>query len=892
MPVQAAADIKPVDLRCEYRAHPTGIDVVKPRLSWRLESGTRGQKQTAYHVLVASSRDRLDRNSGDIWDTGKVKSDRSVHVAYNGKPPESRMRCYWKVRVWDKDGKRSSWSKPAMWSMGLLKKEDWQAKWIGAPTKQTAPFYRTSFKVDRIPERAIVYVAALGYFELYVNGKKVGDEVLAPAVSNYSKRSYYRTYDVGEYLRRGRNSIGIWMGTGWYSPGLPGVKHHSPVLRAQLEMRVKGKEQRVLTDTSWQTKASERSLLGKWRWGKFGGEHVDARKVDSDWYDEQKSTAGWMPVVEVKVADVPCTAQYCPGNTELAAITPVIVEKLDEQTVLGDFGTNLTGMMRMSLRNLRAGQNVTMRYADLDARIRKKAARGRTTKGFATHGQWDEFISAGAAEEKFRSVFNYHAFRYMLIDGLHYLPKKEDFEAIPVETEVAEVGSFSCSNELYNRIHKMVRWTYRCLNLGGQTVDCPHRERLGYGDGQTIMDTGCFNFDAASLYAKWSRNWWDEQRGNGSMPFTAPCPHGTGGGPAWGAMCMMVPWKAYLFYGDKRLIEDGYPYMKKYVDFLDANCRDGLLQDMSRSKWNNLGDWVPPRRGMDKKNWVDARSRRLFNDCYRVHMLQTLQKIAGIIGKDDDGREFEEKIRFARKKIHEEYFDANTSTYANAEQPYLIFPLLTGVTPEQQKAAVFDKYVETLLETDKGHLNSGMIGTQLVSDYLLSQNRNDLIDTFVNKKTYPGWGYMIEQGATTCWEQWNGYWSQIHSCFPYIGGWFYRGVAGIQWDPDFPGFKNVVLRPGSVKSVDWVECSYRSHYGTIISNWKVENGSFKWDISVPANSTATVYLPATNVKSARESGKPLEGAEGVEFMRTEDGRVVLSVDSGRYSFVSRMVTGR
>ncbi len=971
--VSAQDHVKVTDLQCEYLDNPLGIDVTRPRVSWKLESNTRVQKQTAYRLVVASSRDKLEKNIGDLWDSGKVESDRSIHVAYNGKKLGSRMQCVWKVMVWDKDGHASAWSEPAQWSMGLLHSEDWKAQWIGVTTplkarnvtvtkasyqtldasvavdvtaivKQelaknkpltvdsktlggdpargvvkelvvefihegkpgltrakdfetlkwvdsaTSPFYRHSFHIDDMPERATMYVAPLGYFELYVNGQKVGNEVLAPAVSNFSKRSYYRTYDVTDCLKKGVNSLGIWMGTGWYHPGLPGVKNDSPVVRAQLELSGHGIERSIATNTSWQTKPSERKLLGQWRWGKFGGEQVDARQVDGQWWSAQDSTEGWAPVVEVDVADVPCTAQTCAGNVRLPVIKPKSVERLDKDTVLVDFGTNLTGLMEMTFRHLKPGQTISMYYGDLDGRQKDDAWRAKQTRqGFAVYGQFDEFISAGASEEQFKNVFNYHAFRYVLVEGLPYVPNKADMAAVPVETQVAETGQFTCSNALYNRIHEMVRWTYRCLNLGGQTVDCPHRERLGYGDGQTIMDTGCFNFDAAALYAKWSRNWWDEQTEDGFVPFTAPCPHSTGGGPAWGAMCVMVPWKTYLFSNDRRLLEEGYPYMKKYMDYLNGHCEDGVLQDIfPGEKWPNLGDWVPPRKGMDTSHWPDTASRRFFNNCYRVHLLQIVQTVAGLLGKDGDADVFEQDMRVAQRKIHQAWFDPKSNTYANGEQPYLIFPLKTGVTPEHLSKAVFAQFVETLLGTDKGHLNTGMIGTQIMTDYLLEIDRNDLVDTMVNKTTYPGWGYMVEKGATTCWEQWNGYYSQIHSCFPYIGGWFYRGLAGIRWDAETPGFKHVILRPSLVKSVDWVKCSYNGPYGQIVSNWKLKTGSFVWDITVPVNSTATVHVPAGHVRRIKEGDNTLQEVDGVTFLRMQEGHAVLQVESGTYRFTSPM----
>ncbi len=873
------------DMECEYLTQPRGLDVLSPRLGWKINASEfRGAKQTAYRIIVASSSDKLLEGKADLWDTGKVTSGQSVQVAYKGKTLRSEMQCYWKVMIWDQDGRPSSWSEPAYWSMGLLKKEDWNAEWIGSPDSVTAPYYRHSFHLDAVPKGASLYLAALGYFELFINGEKVGEEVLAPAVSNFSVRNYYKTYNVASYLKEGKNSIGIWMGTGWYSPGLPGVNHNSPVVRAQLKIAGKT-EPSVVTNRSWETKASARSLLGEWRWGKFGGELVDARLIDPKWWNAESSTKGWKPVVMVDVADVPCSAQKCRNNVKLEEIAPVSIEQLDDTTVMVDFGTNLTGMLSMRFRQLDSAQKITIHYADLDGRDPEEAWRlNMAYKGFAIYNQRDEFISSGETEERFTNVFNYHGYRYALIEGLTYLPQKEDLVAIPIETEVPETGSFSCSNDLYNRIHKMVRWTYRALNLGGQTVDCPQRERLGYGDGQTIMDVGCYNFNASTLYTKWSQNWWDEQEGDGFVPFVAPTPHLTGGGPGWGAMCIMVPWKTYLFYKDTSLLKTGYPFMKKYIDYLSAHSDEGILQDIfPGEKWHNLGDWVPPRRGMDKSQWVDDDSRRFFNNCYRIHLLQVMMQVGGILGKTDDVTVFDHELRMAQKAVHENWFNPEETSYANGEQPYLIFPLQTGVTPDELKNAVFEKYIQTMVVTDNGHLNTGMIGTQITFDYLLENNHNDLIDMMVNQKTYPGWGYMIEKGATTCWEQWNGYFSQIHSCFPYIGGWFYRGLAGIGWDPENPGFKNIILRPALVKSVDWVKCNYESPYGKIVSNWKIEADQFNWDVTIPVNSTATICIPGKDVKV---DGMKASKSKDISFLRFEDSYSVFKIGSGNYSFIS------
>jgi alpha-L-rhamnosidase len=886
------------NLRCEYLSDPKGIDMSEPQLSWQLKSEQRGQKQTAYRLLVASSQEKLAKDDGDLWDSGKIRSDQSRHIEYKGIALKSRTECFWKVMVWpalsgvegDNDDKPSSWSEAAYWSMGLLGKEDWSAQWIGSPDSVTAPYYRQSFYLNNVPDRAPLYLASLGYFELFINGEKVGKEVLAPAVSNFSERTYYKTYDVASYLKEGKNSIGIWMGTGWYNPGYPGVVHNSPVVRAQLEISNEA-GLRIVTDTSWETKSSARSRIGAWEWGKFGGELVDGRLIDKQWWDAENSKEEWKFVVNVDAVDVPCTAQPCHNNEMLDKISPVSIEQIDDTTIVVDFGTNLTGMMNMKLYDLTSGQKITIHYADFDGRDPEEAWRigggpAMRTKGFSTMNQRDEFISSGEKKEEFRNVFNYHGYRYAIIEGLAYLPKKEDLVAIPVETKVEEVGSFSCSNELYNDIHNMTRWTYRTLNLGGQTVDCPHRERVGYGDGQTIMDVGCFNFDASTIYNKWSQNWWDEQKKDGFVPFVAPTPHETGGGPAWGAMSIMVPWKTYLFYDDIKLLETGYPYMKKYIEYLGSHSEDGILQDIfPGEKWPNLGDWVPPGRGMDKREWVDSNSRRFFNNCYRAHLLLIMMKVGTLLGKKDDATAFSQELKITQKALHENWFNPEDTTYANGEQPYLIFPLQTGVVPEKLRDAIFDKYVHTMMVTDKGHLNTGMIGTQIMFDYLIENNRHDLIDIMVSQTTYPGWGYMIEKGATTCWEQWNGFYSQIHSCFPYIGGWFYRGLGGIQWDPENVGFKNIILRPALVKSVEWVKCNYDSQYGNIVSNWNNKANQFTWEISIPTNSTATVYIPGNNIT---ESGTPVKDADEITFIKNEDGVSVYEVESGNYQFSSSL----
>ncbi len=882
------ADLRPVSLRCDYRSNPLGIDNPLPRLSWMIPSPRRGCRQTAYQVLVAGSRESLAQGQAEVWDSGRVESDAAVDVTFAGARLTSRQRCFWQVRVWLEDGTVSDWSEPAWWTMGLLDPADWEAQWIGAPQPEDAPWFRRALTLDSTPQRAVIHVAVLGYFELYINGQRIGEDFLAPAISNYARRTYYRTFEVGDHLHPGLNHLALRTGQGWYTMGYPGVVHASPVIRLQLELAGPDGVRRIGTDTTWQTRASERQRVGHWRNTDFGGERVDARRWHPRWWSTEECTIGWQPAVAVTVPDVPCAAQPCNGNLRLPAIRAVNLERLPDGALLADFGTNLTGMMRATFHGLSNGQCITMRYADLDTRTLAPGVpaphRSCMHGDLVVYGQYDEFIAAGEAHETFENVFNYHGFRYLLIEGLDAVPALADLEAIPVQTGMDEVGTFRCSNDLYNRIHEMVRWTYRCLNLGGITVDCPHRERLGYGDGQTIMDTGSFNFDTAAMYAKWSRNWWDEIRPDGSLPFVAPCPYESGGGPAWSAMSIVVPWKTYLFHGDHRVLADGYPTMKAFMAFLQAHCVAHLLQDLYPGrKWENLGDWVAPGRGMDvENNWVDDRSRQFFNNCYRVHLLRIMERIAARLGLAGDAAQFAAETGRAQAAIHQEYYDPVKQSYANGEQPYLLFPVLVGVTPAAQRAAVLRRYEQTLREQDRGHLNAGMIGIQMVVDCLLDLGRNDLVDLIVNRTTHPGWGYMLAQGATTCWEQWNGYFSHIHSCFPYIGGWFYRGLAGIQWDETRPGFKHVLLRPGFVASVDWVDCQYQSVHGRIVCSWRRAGNRMRLAVTLPANTSATLRLPSTHPDQITEGGSPLAPAAGITLLASGSDWTELLLAAGSY----------
>lgn len=780
-----------------------------------------------------------------------------------------------------------------MWTMGLLQPDDWSAKWIGFPADETSPWLRKEFKLADKPDTAMVFVNVRGYYELHVNGVKVGDDVLSPAVSDLRKRSLYRAHDISKLLRAGDNCVGLWLGRGWSRSGIQA--------RAQLHMTVGGNDVVVGTDRSWTFSPSTHRQLGTWNWGDFGGECIDARRSIPDWSQAGCKTGDWKPVTECDAPAGKVVAQSCEPN-RIGQVIP-----LAKCTALGanawelDFGTNLTGWLKLKMPGLEAGQKVVMRFADkrfqspagdnTPAGFIKASAKWsiKTDEGevaYQTFKQIDEFISAGKADEEFCSKFNYHGFRYVIVEGLPKAPEKGDAEALLIESDLKEAGDFECSNDLFNRIHKVNVWTLRSLNLGGYMVDCPHRERLGYGDGQLGVESLMMSSHASAFYAKWTEDWLDGQKDTGDLPHTAP-DQGGGGGPAWGGAGCVLPFKLYQYAGDRRLLERVYEPVRRYVEFLESRCADGVLRAYG-GKWDFIGDWVPPERGMDTNSWPGKSSAELFNNCYRIYLIEQLAKASQVLGKTDESQRWLARLQEIRPLIHKEFYDVANKQYVLDEQAYQLMPLMTGVVPDELKETVMKRLEELIQVKNKGHLDTGMLGTYFLLQYLQEAGRNDLVYTMMNQTTYPGWGYMLEQGATTLWEQWNGYYSHIHSCFTCPSGWFYQGLAGIRPDVTAPGFKKILIKPAIVGDLTWVKAHHDSPYGRIVSNWKRQGDQLTMEVTIPANTTATIYVPARDAAGVTESGNAIDKTSGVTFLRMENNAAVCLVGSGVYQFQSTL----
>lgn len=878
-------------LRCEYLAAPEGIDVESPRLSWALSPTAGIRVQSAYQILAAGSLDALEKGQGDLWDSGRVASTDSTWVPYGGKKLNSGQRVYWKVRVWGDDGKATRWSEPSTWSMGLLQASDWHGKWIGEGrpsgtaegTPLPFPWLRKTFTIAGKPSRAVAYINPLGYYELYINGKKVDDHVLSPAVSDYSKRNLYVAHEVAEYLVPGKNVVALWLGRGWYVKGHPGVMHDGPLVRAQLNLTLAdGSSAEVVTDETWKVRESHLSPLGRGTaFGDYGGERWDAALELPGWNAPDLDDGAWPAAAVFETPKAITAAQMVEPNRIVETIPAVRVEEYPQGGWVIDLGKNFVGWLEFKLPALAKGTTVKLEYSDqmepdkpapgspaavaaagggqrqrpAGAAAARPGRGGNPTVFPNTHNQRDEIVSNGAALT-FRSRFNYHGFRYVRVLGTAAAPAVKDATGFFIRTAYDRAGEFSSSDELLNRIHQMITRTYEALTLGGYVVDCPTRERLGYGgDAGTSFETGMLNFSTGGLYNRWLANWRDAQAPGGSLPHTAPnYQNQGGGGPMWGGMVVTLPWQMYLQYGDRRVLETNFPMMKQWLGYLASETSGDLLLDhkshaMTMQAWNFLGDWLTPKGSL--RGTVPP--VQAINSVHYLYQLQTASKVARVLGATEDAAAFDARAAAVAKAIHARFYNAADHTYTNGHSIQEAFPLLTGVVPPELRKGVMERVEHVIRVENGGHLDTGMHGTYFLMKYLLAADRNDLIYEMVSQKDYPGWGYMLANGATTVWEGWTGQ-SHIHDTLISIGAWFTQGLAGIRGDEATPGFRHFLVKPAVVGGLTFVKGKYRSIHGDIASDWRVERGKFKLSVTVPPGTTATVTVPGEG--SIRTKARP------------------------------------
>lgn len=828
------------DLRCEDLTSPLAIDSTQPHLSWKIKAEAAATMQTHYEIMVATSEKALRDDEADLWSSGKVASDESVMVPYAGKPLSSRTLAYWKVRVWDNYGNVSPWSDVQRFGVGILTAEEWQGEYIGLKDC-TVPQVRRKFDVKDKSATYLLHVNSLGYHEVYLNGEKVTDAVLAPAVSEMAKRSLAVTYDLAPLLKRGENDLMLWLGRGWYREDLYAdiVVNNGPLVKVELNAVKDGKAEVVLvSDASWKARQSEYGEVGDgtWRPHRFGGEYIDGRKVLPNLKSKTLDGVEWC---DAWVTDVPkqkVTPQMCEMNVLREVITPKEIRQVSDSVWMVDMGKCMNGWVEIDFPAMPAGKTVQMEYSDrlnTDGTFKPQDDVSRRME-YA-----DSYIAAGKGAEIFRNKFNHHAFQYILIYNLPAAPEK--LTGYLVSHNFKKSATFDSSDKDLKDVFSLIEYTFNAISWGGYIVDCPHYERMGYGgDGNASCRSFQTLYQGAPLYQNWMYMWEDCMREGGSLPHAVPNPYKTGGGPYWCSFVIQAPWQTYLNYGDSRLLERYYPLMQQWLAYVDAYSVDGLLRPWPNEWYRHwyLGDWIAPD-GVDYKN---VTSVDLVNNCVVSQSLYLMSKIAAVLGKTEDAAKYQAQHEEINKLIHKEFFDEKSATYATGSQIDMSYPLTVGVAEGDVAARVKQAmYDETA--SRKGHIGVGLVGVTILTDWATDNCETEFMYSMLKKREYPGYLYMIDNGATTTWEYWNAGRSRIHNCFNGIGSWFIQAAGGILPDEKAAGFKHVVLRPQLPSGVEWVKSSKETPYGLVRSEWSVDGNKMTFDVEIPANSTATFFSP-------------------------------------------------
>ena len=879
--------LRPADLRCEYMANPLGVDIASPRLSWKFQSDIRGQKQTAYRILVAGSSKKLAKDIGDIWDTGKVNIDKSIHVAYNGKPLESDKHYYWKVKAWDKDGRASEFSEPALWETGLLTSSDWKGKWIGDATQkqipadskntqaQPSPMFRKSFKLKQPVREATLFISGIGYYEARLNGKRVGDHVLDPAFTRYDKRVLYSAYDVTDQLSKGSNAIGVQLANGWYNMHGNAVWEFnkapwrgSPRMIMQLNVTyTDGNCESISTDNSW-----------KMSTGPFvydcirNGEIYDARLEKPGWDTSGFDDSRWEQADEVTAPKGVLHSQMLPPIRVTQTLKAKTIKQPKPRVYVFDFGQNFAGWVKFKVSGPK-GTEVTLRHSHglNDKGLVDLGDVGWLVKG--NHLQKQVYILNGEGPREYQTNFSYYGFQYVEVSGLPGKPSLSDIEGMVVHTDFETVGKFECSNKLINDIHNLALWSYRS-NYHGYPTDCPHREKNGWtGDAHLAAEMGLFNFYQAASYTKWLNDFEDEQQPDGTLPGIIPTSgwgYKWGNGPAWDSAFLLIPWYLYLYCGDTCILETHYDGMKKYLDRMGkwAGKDEHIIQ-------YGLSDWAPAK---------SKTSRDLTSTGYYYADALMISKIAGILGRTDDQKKYAE-LAASIKLAFNKHFYKGDGIYDTGTQTANSCAVFQQLAEEKEIPRIIEKLVANIKQNDE-HLDVGILGAKYLFNTLTENGQHDLAYRIATKTTKPSYGCWLAQGATTMWEHWGGGHSLNHIMFGDIDAWFYKNIAGINYDPENPGFKNVIIRPRPTGDLKWAKAQHCSPYGLIKTGWKIGDNKFYLDVTIPPNSTATVYIPADKIEDITESGKKLSVAECVKFAKTENHTAILNVDSGSYEFIS------
>lgn len=855
--------VVPDNLRCEYLENPIGLDTEKPRFRWQIPTSNEGFLQEGYELYVGTDSMDVSKGEGNIWESGKIKNSTNL-AAYDGEPLEAFTKYYWGVKITGEKNSSGPLSEIASFETGLMD-EQWKGSWITDVEDvelKPAPYFRKEVKIKKEVEKATTYITAAGFFELHINGEKIGNNRLDPTYTRFDKRNLYVTHDVtSQFQETDEIALGVILGNGWYNHQSTAVWNfheaewrNRPRFLMNLKIRYKdGTSEDIVTDSSWKTSLGPVTFNSI-----YTAEHYDANLENPGWNTPGFEGSEWENAIETHAPSENIVAQSLHPVKNTEEIKPVDVQKISDTKYIFDLGRNISGVSKIKLKG-EPNTRLKITHAEqLDSTgaidMSNIDVHYRPTDD-SDPFQTDIFTLSGDGEETFMPKFNYKGFQFVEVESNKPIDlDKENLTGIFMHTDVPKVGKIKSSNEIVDKIWKATNASY-LSNLFGYPTDCPQREKNGWtGDAHIAIETGLYNYDGITIYEKWMDDHRDEQQPNGVLPSIIPTwgwGYDWGNGPDWTSTIAIIPWELYQFYGDTRALEENYDNIKLYVDHITEISPSGLTD------WG-LGDWVP----VDDETPVE-----LTSSIYYFVDVQILSKTAKLFGKEEDHKKYKDLAEKIKNAINEKYLNSETGVYGSGYQTELSAPLYWGIVPENQKKSVAKSLAEKVRKDEK-HINVGLLGSKTILNALSENGYADLAYEVASQEKYPSWGWWIKNGATTLLENWDiqadSDLSRNHIMFGEIGAWYFKALGGIFPDPENPGFKNVLLKPNFVKGLQHFEAKHTSPYGEISSSWKRKKDKIEYKISIPSNSTGTLQLKAQMIKI---DGEEITSQDGTEIRK-------------------------
>jgi alpha-L-rhamnosidase len=880
-------------LTCEHKNNPIGIDVLQPRLSWKITAEGRGVFQTAYSIRVAT--DQKFQTGRIVWQSGKISSGESVLVPYTGPELRTGQRYFWQVRIWDNNMKASKWSEPAYWEMGILSLSEWKAKWIelGGDTLRysPSPHFRKEFSVVKPVAKARAYVTAHGFYELHLNGKKAGDQVLTPGWTSYGKRLQYQVYDVTSMIVRGNNAIGAVLGDGWYR-GTLAWRNNWAVYgkRLGLLMQLKitytdGTESLIITDETWKGSNDGAIRMNDI----YNGEVYDARKKLTGWNISGYNDSNWLKVQSGNYNNNVLIASCSVPVRKIEEIKPVRVFRTPKGDLIVDMGQNMVGWVRLKVNGPK-GTVVNLYHAEvMDKFGELYTANLRSAKCQLT------YTLAGTGDEIYEPRFTFMGFRFVKVEGFPGNLSPDNITGVVIHSDMEQTGSYECSNKLINQLQHNILWGQKG-NFVDVPTDCPQRdEKLGWtGDAQAFCRTAAFNMDVAAFFTKWLGDLAADQRPAGEIPVVIPDVLNKQGSPTasnsagWGDVAIIAPWTMYLVYGDKRLLEVQYPSMKAWVEYIRKKAGDSFI-------WKSgsiYGDWLFYHPPVNNHSEPDGHTDHDFiATAFYAYSASLLSEAAKELGKTEDEKYYADLFKKIREVFIHEYVTAAGRVGTNSQTSYVL-ALMFNLLPDDLtgKAAQF---LVNDIRSRRNHLSTGFLGTPFLCHVLSGNGYTDVAYDLLLQETYPSWLYPVKMGATTIWERWDGQKTDStfqdpgmnsfnHYAYGAIGDWMYRVSAGIEAAK--PGYRHILIQPHPSPKLSYSKASFESPYGTVASGWERKDGKIFVTVRIPANTKATINLPVGDASMVTEGGNKISGNPVFSDIRMVSDRLFFETGSGDYVF--------